>query len=98
MSPHQKHANDVSENFDDKLTTFSAPQRSNALSTKLSSVLSASYADSDIRDALRILDLNEVKNTPETRRKLRLDVQKEVIERNGNIIKDFGHIAEVCQL
>lgn len=65
------------------------------LSNKISTVLSASYADSEIREALRTLDEKSIKNSAETRRKLRLDVQKEVIERNGDIIKDFGHIAEV---
>ncbi len=94
MTVSQSLVGDLSENFDDKLNAFSA-QRSSALSNKLSSVLAASYADSEIRDALRTLDEEELKNTAETRRGLRLDVQKEVIERNGDIIKDFGHVAEV---
>jgi hypothetical protein len=59
-------------------------------------VLSASYADSDIRDALSLLDKRRLENRPETRRQLRLDVQKEVIESNGDIIREFGHVAEVC--
>jgi len=69
--------------------------RSSALSNRLTSVLSASYADSDIRDALATLDLRNTRNTPETRRQLRLDVQKEVIDCNGDIVKDFGKVAEV---
>jgi hypothetical protein len=69
--------------------------RSNPLSTKVTSVLSASYADSDIRDALSLLDKRGLENKPETRRQLRLDVQKEVIESNGDIIREFGHVAEV---
>lgn len=69
--------------------------RTNPLSSKVTSVLSASYADSDIRDALSLLDKRGVQNTPETRRQLRLDVQKEVIESNGDIIREFGHVAEV---
>ncbi len=89
------HMNNLAENLDDKLAVSSAPQRSNALSNKLSSVLSASYADSEIRDALRALDERQIRNTAETRRQIRLDFQKEVIERNGDIIKDFGHVAEV---
>lgn len=95
MANVQGYVNDLSENFDHKLTVASAPQKSNALSNKISTVLSASYADSEIREALRTLDEKSIKNSAETRRKLRLDVQKEVIERNGDIIKDFGHIAEV---
>lgn len=69
--------------------------RSNPLATKVTSVLSASYADSDIRHALTLLDNQGVENNAETRRQLRLDVQKEVIESNGDIIKEFGHVAEV---
>ena len=95
MAGIQNFANDLSESLDDKLTVSSAPQRSTALSNKLSSVLSASYADSEIRDALRSLDERETKNTAETRRRLRLDIQKEVIQRNGAVIQEFGHVAEV---
>ncbi|KAL2045585.1 hypothetical protein N7G274_002013 [Stereocaulon virgatum] len=90
----QGYMNDFSENFDDKFTAVPAPQKSNALSNKISTVLSASYADSEIREAVRTLDERNIQNSAETRRKLRLDVQKEVIERNGDIIKDFGHVAE----
>ncbi|KAL1595042.1 Golgi transport complex subunit 6 [Paraconiothyrium brasiliense] len=65
----------------------------NALSTRITSVLSASYADLEIRDALETLDTRGVKNTAETRRQLRLDVQKEVIQCNGEVVKDFGQVA-----
>lgn len=68
---------------------------SNALSSRITSVLSASYADLDIRDALETLDARGIQNTPETRRQLRLDIQKEVIQCNGEIVKDFGQVAEV---
>lgn len=70
--------------------------RNNPLSSKVTSVLSASYADSDIRDALSLLDIRKLENNAETRRRLRLDVQKQVIESNGDIIREFGHVAEVC--
>lgn len=98
MAGVQGYGNDYSETFDDKSSVSSAPQRSNALSNKISSVLSASYADSEIRDALRTLDEKNIVNSAETRRELRLDVQKEVIERNGDIVKEFGHVAEVRSL
>lgn len=68
----------------------------NALSSRITSVLSASYADLEIRGALETLDERNVQNTAETRRHLRLDVQKEVIECNGEVVKDFGEVAEVC--
>ena len=95
MANVQAYVNDLSENFEDRLNVASAPQKSNALANKISAVLSASYADSEIREALRTLDEKNIKNSTETRRSLRLDAQKEVIERNGDIVKDFGHVAEV---
>lgn len=95
MVDSQSYVNDLSESLDDKLTISSTPQRSNALSNKLSAVLSASYADSEIRDALRSLDEKEIRNTAETRRRLRLDVQKEVIQRNGAVVQEFRLVAEV---
>lgn len=87
---------DRSDSIDDRLSASAPSQRSNALANKLSQVLSASYADSEVRDALQTLDDRKLKNTAETRRRLRWDVQKEVIDRNGDIIQDFGRVAEVC--
>lgn len=95
MTAAQSVVNDLPENLDDKLATSSAPQRSTALSNRLSSILSASYADSEIRDALHTLDEREIKNTAQTRRGLRLDIQKEIINLNGAIVHEFGHVAEV---
>lgn len=95
MAGIQTYVSDLSESLDDKLTVSSTSQRSNAFSNKLSGVLSASYADSEIRDALRTLDEKEIRNTAETRRRLRLDIQKEVIQRNGAVVHEFGHVAEV---
>jgi len=69
--------------------------KSNAISHKLASILSTSFANTELRDVLRSLDEKGIQNTPETRRRLRLDAQKEVIDRNGDIIRDFGHVAEV---
>lgn len=69
--------------------------RPNTLSSKVTSVLAASYADHEIRDALALLDYRKVENSAETRRQLRLDVQKDVIESNGAIIREFGHVADV---
>ncbi|KAL8738524.1 MAG: hypothetical protein Q9181_000683 [Wetmoreana brouardii] len=69
-------------------------QRSSALSNKLTGVLSVSYADSEIRDALSLLDQKKFKNTPDLRRNLRSDLQREVIDCNGSIVKEFGQVAE----
>ncbi|KAL8941212.1 MAG: hypothetical protein Q9216_002389 [Gyalolechia sp. 2 TL-2023] len=84
---------EFSEISDDR-SGGSASQRSNALSNKISGVLSVSYTDSEIRDALHLLDSKKVQNTPNLRRKLRLDLQKEVINCNASIVKDFGQVAE----
>ncbi|GAB7341244.1 hypothetical protein MBLNU457_7521t1 [Dothideomycetes sp. NU457] len=69
-------------------------QRLGALQSRIATVLSASYADLDIRDTLETLDSRQLRNTAATRRNLRLDVQQELIECNGEIVKDFGHVAE----
>ena len=87
--------NELTEALDDKLSLQTIPQKTNALSNKITSVLSASYADSEIRDGLSTLDNRKIQNNAETRRGLRLDIQKEVIRHNGDIVRDFGQIAEV---
>ena len=74
-----------------------AAPRSNALSSRITSVLSASYADLDLRNALETLDARGFTNTQDARRNLRLDLQQEVIQSNGEIIKDFGEVAEVSR-
>lgn len=71
-------------------------QRSNPLSQKISSILSASYVDTEIREALRNLDAKNIQNSPETRRRLRYDFQKEMIDCDGGIISEFGQVAKVC--
>ena len=75
--------------------TVANANRSNALSTRISSVLSSSYADLDLRDALQTLDSQKFTNTQDSRRNLRLDLQQDVIQANGEIIKDFGLVADV---
>ncbi|CAO2654228.1 Nn.00g109610.m01.CDS01 [Neocucurbitaria sp. VM-36] len=72
----------------------STSRGANALSSRITSVLSSSYADLEIRDALETLDSRGIHNSAETRRQIRLDVQKEVIQCNGEIVKDFGEVAE----
>lgn len=67
--------------------------RSNALTSRITTVLSASYADLEIRDAIETLDARGFANTQDARRDLRLDLQQDVIACNGEIIKDFGEVA-----
>lgn len=71
--------------------------KSSALSTRITSVLSTSYADLDLRSVLETLDSRNFANTQDSRRNLRLDLQQEVIRCNGEIIQDFGQVAEVCK-
>lgn len=71
-----------------------ASRSANPLATKVTDVLSTSYADSEFSEALALLDARGAGNSAETRRQLRLDVQKEVIESNGQIITEFGRVAE----
>lgn len=76
----------------------STKRTTNALSTKLTSVLSSSYADYEIRDALRLLDARGVQNDEDTRRDLKANAQREVIECNAMVVDDFGQVAEVCSI
>lgn len=73
----------------------SSAKKANALSTKIATVLSSSYADSELRDALRQLEVRQIANSDEIRRSLKLDAQKEVIDANARIVNDFGQVAEV---
>ena len=70
-------------------------RRNTALTQRITQVLSSSYADSDIREGLAILDQRKIKNTPQVRRRLRLDAEKDLIDCNGSIVKDFGQVAQV---
>ena len=69
--------------------------RGNALSSKITTLLSSSFADSEIRDSLAILDARQTSNNAVTRQRLRQDAQKDVIDCNAEVIADFGKVAEV---
>ena len=85
-----RKASGLTDGFDSPTSPTGTQPRSNPLASKVTSVLSASYTDSDIRDALTLLDKRNIQNNAETRRQLRLDVQKEVLESNGDLLKsDF---------
>lgn len=72
-----------------------ASKRATALSTKLATVLSASYADSEIREALRLFDLRDVALGEDSTHNLKALAEKEVIDANARVVDDFGHVAEV---
>ena len=71
------------------------PAPSSASQQRLATVLSASYIDADLRNALAVLDEQFVDNTAESRRQLRVNIQGDVIRSNAQIIRDFALVAEV---
>ncbi|KAK0648815.1 oligomeric Golgi complex subunit 6 [Cercophora newfieldiana] len=75
-------------------TSPSFVKGANPLTSKVTSIISASYADTEFRDSLALLDGRGVQSTAETRRQLRLDLQKEVIDSNGEIINEFAKVAQ----
>jgi hypothetical protein len=79
-------------------SSASSSAKASAISSKITTLLSSSFADSDVRDALAILDARGVKNSAETRRNLRQDAQKEIIDCNAEIVADFGRVAEVWHI
>lgn len=76
-------------------TPTSVSKGVNPLASKVTTVLSTSYSDTEFRDALSLLDGRGIQNDAETRRRIRLDLQREVIDSNGEIIGEFGRVAEV---
>lgn len=75
--------------------TPSTPKSLTPLASKVTSVLSTTHSDTEFRDALALLDQRGIQNDAETRRRVRLDLQKEVIDSNGEVIAEFGRVAEV---
>ncbi|KAI9147888.1 Conserved oligomeric Golgi complex subunit [Paramyrothecium foliicola] len=72
----------------------SLAKNTNPLAAKVTTVLSTSYSDTEFRNALALLDDRNVVNDAKTRRQIRLELQKEVIDSNGEIITEFGLVAE----
>ena len=66
----------------------------NAFSQKIASILSTSYSDASIRQALQSLDHRVVKNTGETRRHLRSNTEADVIRANGVALKEFSPLID----
>jgi hypothetical protein len=80
---------------DDPPQTPATPRGFTPLTSKVTSVLSTTHSDTEFRDALTLLDERGIQNDAETRRRVRLDLQKEVIDSNGEVIAEFGRVAEV---
>ena len=70
-------------------------QKSNLLANRLSNILSASYADIEIGEVLRVVENTDIKYGTTDRRHLRLEITKGVIECNATIVDDFRQVAEV---
>ncbi|OAQ66652.1 component of oligomeric golgi complex 6 [Pochonia chlamydosporia 170] len=68
---------------------------SNSLTTKVTAVLSTSFADAEFREALSLLDEKEFANDARNRRQIRIDFHKNVMDCNGVIVDSFGQVAEV---
>ncbi|KAG6096132.1 hypothetical protein E4U14_008043 [Claviceps sp. LM454 group G7] len=66
-----------------------------SVSAKVTSVLSMSFSDSEFRDTLSLFDQRMLPNDAKSRRKIRLDLQKDVLECNGLVIDRFGRVVEV---
>lgn len=82
-------------NLDGPDGDLSSAKRNNVLTSKLTSVLSSSYADSEIRDALRVFDGRYGRDELDSEFDLKYETQREVIEANARIIKDFSEVAKV---
>ncbi|KAG6049521.1 hypothetical protein E4U17_006793 [Claviceps sp. LM77 group G4] len=65
-----------------------------SVSAKVTSVLSVSFSDSEFRDTLSLFDQRMLPNDAKSRRKIRLDLQKDVLECNGLVIDRFGRVVE----
>lgn len=66
------------------------------LSRKVGSILAASYSDAEFRDVLAILDKRLLENSAEARRRLEVDIEREIISSNAKTIREFTKIADVC--
>ncbi|ODA77203.1 hypothetical protein RJ55_06830 [Drechmeria coniospora] len=76
-----------------------ASKGSSPLTEKVTAILSTSYSDVEFREALSLLDARGVENSAKSRRRVRLDLHKEVLDSNSSIIDEFGHIAEqLCRI
>ncbi|PTB37937.1 hypothetical protein M441DRAFT_147638 [Trichoderma asperellum CBS 433.97] len=65
---------------------------------KVASVLSTSYSDNEFRDAIFLADERLSRGSAKTRRLLRLDLLREAIDCNGEIIDEMGCVVERLKL
>ncbi|ANB14565.1 Cog6p [Sugiyamaella lignohabitans] len=61
----------------------------NAISQLITNILSTSYNDPSLRQALSVLDTKMEENTAENRRQLRSNIETSVLKSGSTILKDF---------
>lgn len=85
----------VSLYADHTLITDGPSTRGNALNNRITHVLSSSYADNEIRDALRLYDARyKHKRADDKEIDLGHEAQEKAIEANAQIIDDFAKVAK----
>ena len=92
---HERRASQTVTSYISPAASAQGSARITALQSRIATVLSTSLSDLEISEALQLLDARGTRNTAETRRKLRLELQEESIESNGHIVQDFRTVAEV---
>ncbi|KAM0256979.1 hypothetical protein ACHAQJ_004680 [Trichoderma viride] len=80
------------------LSAISSAKGTDLMVLKVASVLSTSYSDNDFRDAIFLADERSVGSSAKTRRLLRLDLLREAISCNGEIIEEMGTVVERLKL
>lgn len=68
---------------------------SNPLLSRITEVLSTSYADTEFRQTLQLVDERRVHSDPKAKRGLKLALHREVLEQNGCILHEFRKVVEV---
>ncbi|KAF1809000.1 oligomeric complex COG6 [Eremomyces bilateralis CBS 781.70] len=84
---------DESASTDATLAEGPSFPRGSTVSSRISNILSVSYADQAIRDALQTLQSRGASDYNQVRRHFYHDVQKETIQCNAEVVQDFGKIA-----
>ncbi|PFH55026.1 hypothetical protein XA68_11015 [Ophiocordyceps unilateralis] len=69
------------------------------LSVQVSNVLSTTISDGGFREALFLVEDRLAGNYLRTKRRLRINILREVIDTNAAILDDFGHVVmQLCQI
>ncbi|CEJ93431.1 hypothetical protein VHEMI09021 [[Torrubiella] hemipterigena] len=67
---------------------------SNPLSAKVASLLSASYSDAGFKETLELIDERSIPIDAKGRRTFQLDLHKEIIDQNGQVLDEFRNVTE----